>query len=162
MSRAQVRSQLVSFLRSSTSIPDLNQVFSSFPKQINYQVNSQAGQKSRAAAVVFIERETETRIALGGATSGKKRLDYDVAIQVFHHSFQPNAEVAMDDFDLTVDGVKDWLRSDHRFGDTSGQLIWQGAEPIIDVEYSEPLSSERGATETWAVIRFQVTQIYTA
>lgn len=162
MSRAQVRSQLVSFLRSGTSIPDLNQVFSSFPKQINYQVGGQAGQKSRAAAVVFIERESESRIALGGATSGKKRVDYDVCIQVFHHSMQSNAEDAMDDFDGTVDGVKDWLRSDHRFGDSSGQLVWQGAEPVIDVEYSEPLTSERGATETWAVVRFQVTQIYTA
>jgi hypothetical protein len=162
MSRAQVRSQLVTFLRSSTTIPDLNQVYSAFPKQINFQVNAQAGQRSRAAAIVFIERETESRIALGGATSGKKRVDYDVAIQVFHHSLQSNAEDAMDDFDGTVDGLKDWLRSDHRFGDTSGQLVWQGAEPVIDVEYSESLTSERGATETWAVVRFQVTQIYTA
>ena len=162
MSRAQVRSQLYSYLQNATTIPDLNQVFTSFPKQINFQVNAQAGQLSRAAAVIFIERETETRIALGGATSGKKRIDYDVVIQVFHHSMHNNAEDCMDDFDATIDGLKDYLRADHRFGDTSGVLIWQGAEPAIDVDYSEPSTSERGATETWAVLRFQVTQIYTA
>lgn len=162
MSRAQVRSQLVQFLSTATAIPDLNQVFSSFPKQINFQVNAQAGQKSRAAAVVFISGESEQRIALGGATSGKKRVDYNVVVEVYHHSLQNNAEDAMNDFDLTIDGIKDRLRSDHRFGDTNGNLIWQGAEPAIDVEYSEPATSERGATECWAVIRFQVTQIYTA
>jgi hypothetical protein len=162
MSRSNVRAQLTSFLQTATDIPDLNQVFSSFPKQINFQVNAQAGQKSRAAAVVFVEREHEERIALGGATSGKKRIDYNVVIEVFHHSLQSNAEDAMADFDLTIDGIKNRLRSDHRFGDSSGDIIWQGAEPLLDVEYSEPSSSDRGATETWAVIRFQVTQIYTA
>jgi hypothetical protein len=161
MSRAQVRSQLSSFL-SSGSIPDLNQVFTSFPKQINFQTNATAGQQSRAAAVVFLEGENETRIALGGATSGKKRVDYNVVVQVFHHSLKQNSEDAMNDFDATIDAIKDRLRSDHRFGNPDGNLIWQGAEPVITVDYSEPSTSARGATETWAGIRFQVTQIYTA
>jgi hypothetical protein len=161
MSRAQVRSQLATFL-STPPIADLNQVFTSFPKQINFQVGSTAGQKSRAAVVVFIENENETRIALGGATSGKKKVNYGVVLQVFHHSMQRDSQDAMDDFDKTIDNIKDRLRSDHRFGDTTGQLVWQGAEPEIFVEYGEPSSSDRGVTETWAVMRFQVTQIYTA
>jgi hypothetical protein len=161
MSRAQVRSQLATFL-STPPIADLNQVFTSFPKQINFQVGSTAGQKSRAAVVVFIENENETRIALGGATSGKKKVNYGVVLQVFHHSMQRDSQDAMDDFDSTIDNIKDRLRSDHRFGDTTGQLVWQGAEPEIFVEYGEPSSSDRGVTETWAVMRFQVTQIYTA
>jgi hypothetical protein len=162
MSRAEVRSQLYSFLTSATTLTDVNQVFTSFPKQINFQKNSTAGQKSRAVVVIFVENENETRIALGGATSGKKRIDYGVIVQVFHHSSQPNAEDAMDDFDATIDSIKDRLRSDHRFGNPNGNLIWQGAEPEISVDYGEPLSSDRGVTETWASIRFQVTQIYTA
>lgn len=162
MSRTNVRAQIASFLQTATDIPDLNQVFTSFPKQINFQANAQAGQRSRAAAVIFIERESETRIALGGDHNGKKRVDYDVVIEVFHHSMQSNAEDAMADFDLTIDGIKDRLRSDHRFGDDSGNIIWQGAEPMLDTEYSEPATSERGVTDTWAIIRFQVTQIYTA
>lgn len=161
MSRAEVRSQLNTFL-TTPPVTDLNQVFTSFPKQINFQVGSTAGQKSRAAAVIFIESENETRIALGGATSGKKRVDYGVVLQVFHHSTQRDSTDAMDDFDKTIDNIKDRLRSDHRFGNPNGNLIWQGAEPIIAAEYGEPSSSDRGVTETWAIIRFQVTQIYTA
>lgn len=161
MSRSQVRSQLSSFL-SGASITNLNQVWTSFPKQLNYQLNATAGQKTRAQVVVYIEHENEYRIALGGATSGKKRIDYDIALQVFTHSMQSNSEDSMNDFDAIIDGIKDRLRSDHRFGDSTGNLIWQGAEPQLSVDYSEPAMSDRGATEIWAVIRFQVTQIITA
>lgn len=162
MSRAQVRSQLSTFLQNDSTIQDLNQVFTSFPKQINFQVGASAGQKSRAAAVVMIESEFETRIALGGAKSGKKRIDYGIVVQVYHHSMHQVAEKAMDDFDQTIDDIKDRLRSDHRFGDPDGTLIWQGAEPLISVDYGEPSTSARGATETWAAIRFQVTQMLNA
>ena len=161
MSRAEVRSQLNTFLVT-PPVTGLNQVFTSFPKQINFQDGSTAGQKSRAAAVIFIEYENESRIALGGDTSGKKRIDYGMVLQVFHHSMQRDAQDSMDDFDTTIDNIKDRLRSDHRFGNPNGNLIWQGAEPEINVQYGEPSSSDRGVTETWASIRFQVTQIYTA
>jgi hypothetical protein len=161
MSRAAIRSQLSSFL-SAPPITGLNQVFTSFPKQINFQTGSTAGQKSRAAAVVFISSENESRIALGGATSGKKRLDYDVIVQVFHHSTQRDSQDAMDDFDVTIDNIKARLRSDHRFGNPNGNIVWQGAEPSISVDYGEPSSSDRGVTETWASIRFVVTEILNA
>ena len=161
MSRAQVRAQLYDFLSTAT-ITDLNKVWTSFPKQMNFQENATAGQLSRAQAVIFIESEFETRIALGGATSGKKRIDYTVVVQVFHHSLEQNAELAMDSFDAVIDGIKDRLRSDHRFGNPSGTLVWQGAEPEIMVDYGSPATSNRGATETWAGIRFQVTQMLNA
>ena len=161
MSRAQVRAQLYSFLSAAT-ITDLNKVWTSFPKQMNFQENATAGQLSRAQCVIFIESENETRIALGGATSGKKRIDYTVVVQVFHHSLEQNAELAMDSFDSIIDGIKDRLRSDHRFGNANGTLVWQGAEPSITVDYGTPSTSNRGATETWAGIRFQVTQMLTA
>ena len=161
MSRAQVRSQIATFI-SAANISTLNQVFTSFPKQINYQVNATAGQKSRAAAVVFIGNETESRVALGGAHAGWKRIDYTVYLQVFHHSMWNNSEQAMDDFDTLIDAIKDRLRSDHRFGDENGTIVWQGAEPEISVDYSEPSTADRGATDTWAGIRFQVTQMIPA
>jgi hypothetical protein len=161
MSRAAIRAQLATFL-TTPPIADLNQVFTSFPKQINFQTGSTAGQKSRAAAVIFISSELENRIALGGATSGKKRIDYEVVVQVFHHSMQRDSQDAMDDFDSTVDNIKNRLRSDHRFGNPNGNIIWQGAEPIISADYGEPSSSDRGVTETWASIRFVVTEIIDA
>lgn len=159
--RTGVRATLASFL-TTPQITTLNQVFTSFPKRINFQVNSVAGQLSRAALVVFIQSENETRLAIGGATNGWKRVDYSIVLQVFHHSLQRNAEDAMTDFDTLVDNIKTRLRSDHRFGDSTGTLVWQGAEPIINATYGEPATVAEGATETYAELQFDVTEMIQA
>jgi hypothetical protein len=164
MSRKQVRTHVADWI-ASEQITTLNQVFKSFPKRINFQVNAFPGQNSRAAAVVFIENESESRLAIGGAYDGWKRVDYLVALQVFHHSTQRNAEDAMDDFDNLIDTIKERLRSGgHRLdlADSDGAIIWQAAEPAIDVAYGEPVTNDGGTTETWAAIRFTVTQMIRA
>jgi hypothetical protein len=159
--RAAVRATLYNYLVGA-SISGLNQIFTSFPKRINYQVNATPGQASRAAAVIFIQSEREKRIAIGGATNGWKQVDFTVVLQIFHHSLQRDAEDAMADFDTLVDNIKTTLRADHRFGDTSGTLVWQGAEPAIDTLYGEPVTSDNGATETFAEMRFDVTEMIQA
>ena len=159
--RAGVRYQLYTYL-TGAAIPTLNQIFTSFPKRINFQVNSQPGQQSRSAVVIFIQNEREQRIAIGGATNGWKRVDYTVVLQVFHHSTQRDAEDAMADFDTLIDNIKTTLRADHRFGDPNGTLVWQGAEPAIDCFYGEPVTSDNAVTETWAEIRFDVTEMIQA
>jgi hypothetical protein len=159
--RKEARSVIANFI-SPPNVDGINQVFTSFPKRINFQINSLPSQKSRCAAVIFIESEREERIAVGGATSGWKRVDYQIAIQLFHHSVENSAEDAMDDFDNVIDALKNRIRSDHRFGDTSGTLVWQGAEPRIDTNYGEPTSSDGTATEIWAQVRFDVTQMIQA
>ena len=168
MSRKVVRENVANWI-ASAQITTLNQVFTSFPKRINFQVNSFPGQNSRAAAVVFIENEQETRLAIGGVNpmttdngtgKGWKRVDYGIALQVFHHSLQREAQDAMDDFDDVIDAIKDRLRAgQHTLGNDNPNEIWQAAEPNIDVQYGEPLTNESGATETWAAIRFTVTQM---
>lgn len=159
--RSQLRSTLYSYLVGA-SIPTLNQIFTSFPKRINFQVNTRPGQLSRSALVIFIQSERETRLAIGGATNGWKRVDFQVVLQVFHHSMQNNAEDAMTDFDTLLDNIKNTLRASHNFGDTTQVNVWQGAEPVIDCLYGEPITSDNGATETWAEIRFDVTQMIQA
>lgn len=162
MSRQQVRNAVAKWI-AEEQIPTLNQVFTSFPKRINFQNLAFPGQLSRAAGVVFIESEGETRIAIGGAYSGWKQVDYQVAFQVFHHSMQREAEDAMTDFDNLIDAIQDRLRSGgHRLGEIDGTIIWQAAEPAINASYGEPLTNEGGATETWAAIRFTVTQMIKA
>lgn len=159
--RASIRATLYNYLKTA-NVGQLNQIFTSFPKRINYQVNAQPGQLSRAAAVIFIQSEREKRIAVGGATNGWKQVDFSVVLQIFHHSMQPNAEDAMADFDTLIDNIKATLRADHRFGDTTGNLVWQGAEPALDTLYGEPVTSDNGATETFAEIRFDVTEMIQA
>jgi len=159
--RADVRATLFNYLKTA-GVEQLNQVFTSFPKRINYQVNAKPGQLSRAAAVIFIQSEREKRIAIGGAHNGWKQVDYTVILQIFHHSVQNNAEDSMADFDTLIDNIKATLRADHRFGDTTGNLVWQGAEPAIDTLYGEPVTSDNGATDTFAEIRFDVTEMIQA
>jgi hypothetical protein len=73
-----------------------------------------------------------------------------------------NAEDAMIAFDTLVDNLKTRLRSDHNFGDPTGVLVWQGAEPIINARYGEPSTTKEGATETFAEIEFMVTEMIQA
>lgn len=159
--RVGVRNTLAAFL-SNPPITNLNQVFTSFPKRINYQVNSQPGQLTRSAVVVFIAAETENRLAIGGAINGWKRVDYTVVLQVYTHSMQRNAEDVMDDFDELIDNIKTRLRSDHTFGDPTGNLVWQGAEPVINARYGEVSTTNEGASEVFAEIEFLVTEMIQA
>lgn len=159
--RVGVRNTLAAFI-SNPPIENLNQVFTSFPKRINYQVNSQPGQLTRSAVVIFIATETETRLAIGGATSGWKRVDFTVVLQVYTHSLHRNAEDVMDDFDVLIDNIKERLRSDHTFGDPTGNLVWQGAEPVINARYGEVNTANEGASEVFAEIEFLVTEMIQA
>lgn len=164
--RKQVRETLFNFINP-PQVEGINQVFTSFPKRIDFNVNALPGETNRCAAVIFIETESESRISVGGIpgtneSRGWKRIDYGIVIQLFHHSLERNAEDAMADFDNVIDALKNHLRSDHRFGDDNGVLVWQGAEPDIDCVYGEPISQKGTSTETWASLRFVVTQMIQA
>lgn len=160
--RQQVRQVLANYLAPPT-IPGIQQVFTSFPKRIDFQTNALPSQLNRCAAVIFIENETESRIANGGVDNGWKRIDYSIALQLFHHSLERNSEDAMADLDIIIDNLKEILRQgSHRLGDESGVQIWQAAEATIDVTYGEPLSQKGTSTETWATVRFIVTQMIQA
>lgn len=160
--RTGVRATLFTWL-STGNISGLNQIFTSFPKRINFQVNSQAGQLSRSAVVIFIQSEREKRIAIGGAYNGWKRVDYSIILQVYQHSLERDSQTAMASFDTLIDAIKARLRADHNFGDATANLVWQGAEPEINTTYGEPSSVEGNpATETFAEIQFDVTQMIQA
>jgi len=162
MSRAQVRTKVASWIAANPPT-NLNQVFTSFPKRINFQQNSTAGQMTRAALVVHIMSEDESRIAVGGASDGWKRIDYQVDCQIFCHSMQNYAQDAMDDFDAIVDAVKDQLRAGgHRLGESTGDVIWQAAEPGISATYGEPVTNDGGAVELWCSLIITVTQMVRA
>ena len=159
--RTGVRNTLYEFI-SNPPIPTINKVWTSFPKRIQFQENSQPGQLSRAQVIIFISSETENRLAIGGATNGWKRVDYTIIVQIYQHSQERNSEDAMITFDTLVDNLKQRLRSDHTFGDPTGYLVWQGAEPTINARYGEPSTTKEGATETFAEIEFMVTEMIQA
>jgi len=164
MSRSEVRSAVANWIGTDPNIPyGLNQVFTSFPKRINFEANSIAGQLTRAAAVVFIASESEQRIAVGGAYDGWKRIDYRVTVQIFVHSMENYAQDAMDAYDIIVDGVKNRLRGGgHRLGMVDGSVIWQAFEDGLDAVHGEPKTNDGGATEQWCEVSGVVTQMVRA
>ena len=159
--RTGVRETLYTFI-SNPPIPTINKVWTSFPKRIQFQENSLPGQLSRAQVIIFISSENETRLAIGGATNGWKRVDYNIILQIYQHSLERNSQDAMIAFDTLIDNLKERLRSDHNFGDPTGNLVWQGAEPIISARYGEPSTTKEGATETFAELEFMVTEMIQA
>jgi hypothetical protein len=68
----------------------------------------------------------------------------------------------MADFDTLIDNIKTRLRSDHTFGDPTGNLVWQGAEPVIMGRYGEPATANEGATDIFAELEFDITQMIQA
>ena len=162
MSRALVRTAVGDWVAAG-NIANLNQIFYAHPKRINFQANSTAGQMNRAAGVVFINGEREERIALGGESSGWKKITYDVTFQIFLHSMENYSQDAMTAFDAIVDSVKAQLRAGgHRLNKPDGTQIWQAAEPEISVDYGEPVTNDGGATEIWAGINFNVLEMIQA
>lgn len=162
MSRKQVREAVGNWV-AAANIPHLNQIYYSHPKRINFQNNSTAGEMTRAAGLVFIAGETEDRIAIGGASNGWKRVDYDVQFQVFTHSMESYSQDSMDAFDEIIDAIKAQLRDgEHRLDLPDGSVIFQAAEPSITVDYGEPVTNDGGATEIWAAVSFTVTQMIQA
>ena len=174
MSRAQVRGYVQAWLDPSAGgawatsgnpapPPDsLDKVWTSFPKRIDFREFARvAGQDTRCQLVVFIRGQDETREAIGGDHSGKKKQTYDVVVQGFIQSHLPNADAVMDAVDTIADAVVNRLRADHRLGQDP-TVIFRAAEPSIRLDFGEPFTNQNAATEQWFSASFPVEQWITA
>lgn len=162
MSRQQVRNATAEWLLTA-EIPNLNQIFSTFKKLLDFEDNAQVGESSRAAATVFIAGETEERLSVGGAYDGWKRVDYGVQLIIKFYSSGEDEDEIMLDFDTVIDGVKNQLRNGgHRLGLANGEVIWQAAEGVMSSTYGLPDTNDDGITTIDAAIEFTVTQMIQA
>jgi len=170
MTRAFVRAAVTAFIDPQAYTGGPNVVIRARPKILTGDRRTELldpGVETNCACVVHLISEREERIGIGGAHSGKKRITYDVVLQLYCHSVEQLAEDAMDSFDVIVDALKDRLRSDHTLGtDPSGSesqdgplRIFQAAEDQINAEYEDPVLTGTGATEIWGYLRFDVSQI---
>ena len=161
MSRASVRAAVTTFFQPS-AVAGLNKVYSSMPKRIpgtDFRQGQAAGTKSGAVGLVQIVAENEERIAIGGATSGKKWVHYTVELQVYCHSIEMHAEDAMAFFDSVIDDVKATLRSDRWLNDYP--VIFEAGERSLVGIYGEPKVLADGASEIWGAVQFEVSEVLT-
>jgi hypothetical protein len=132
------------------------------PKRIpgtDFCYGQAAGTKSGAVGLVQIVAENEERIAIGGATSGKKWVHYTVELQVYCHSIEMHAEDAMAFFDSVIDDVKATLRSDRWLNDYP--VIFEAGERSLVGIYGEPKVLADGASEIWGAVQFEVSEVLT-
>ena len=155
MSFGTARVAVASFL--SGSVPGLTTVYRSRPKVVDDGRDIMApGSKSGAFGFVHIDGSDETRVAFGGAHSGKKRVDYQIRLVIKFQSKGIDAMAAQDDCDLMLEGVKVQLRSDRQLGDTVN--VWQAGEAGgIKVQIGEPIL-HGDITVIWAQVSFQLTE----
>lgn len=162
MSRATIRAAVYSFFQP-PAVSGLNTLYTSFPKRIpgsDFRAGQAVGTKSGCVGVINIMRSREERIAIGGATSGKKWVHYTVELQLFCHSVETHAETAMDFFDSVVDNVKTKLRSDRWLNDYPA--VFEAGERELSGVYGEPRLLNDGSSEIWGAIRFEVSEVITS
>lgn len=163
MGRADMRDAITARIADS-DIAGLGTAYSAFPKVIPataFTEGQPAGQGWGVVTVTHLSAAREARAAIGGEHSGKKRIDYDLAIQVFlrwsrNDGDGTGATEAIDGF---LDDLKDWIRSDRRAG-TSDDVVWQWGEDLSD-ELGEP-AVVKGVVEVWGLVRTTATQFINA
>lgn len=152
MSRGTARAAVTAWVK---GLPGVASSFPTFPKLIPATSwNLGPGVASAAVVVVFIAGETERRIAIGGAHSGWKRVDYTIELHIFHRSSAKDADAAQDSLDAIVETIKTALRSDR----TMGGAFWQQGEQELSARYGEPRLTGT-ITETWAQVTFMATEM---
>lgn len=149
---------------SNGNIDGIDKVFTVWPLRLDF--SNYSSSVHRCQLVIVIESENEIRIALGGAHSGKKRIDYLVTTEVYHSSTSDDPQAALDNYDVVIDAIKTRLRADRMAGQTDDSIVWQmGEGPFgIQTEFLVPDNWQVGGQpiEFYGRIRFEVTQWITS
>lgn len=162
MSRSSIRAGLTQFLANGTT--GVNTWYSSSPKLIresDYFAN-QVGAAYGAVGIVHIGTAVEMRKGMGGPTSGSKRLDYPVEIQVLFLYSAAAVAVGGDsgvDAQTAWDGVIDAVKARIRADRTAGGAVWEWGETggLADVA-SEPNQLGSGGVQIWGAITTTATE----
>ena len=164
MSRRSVRYAAQAYL-SAPQIAGIGKVFASPPKIARSQdayENMPPGTPSGSVLFVEILRVTETRVALGGPTSGTKVNQYSLRLHLLFRSRQQDSEAAMDDHDDQVEAILERLRQDRTLG-TNGAILQYGQdEEGISISTGMPKTGGTGSTHVWTVIDGNVLEMITA
>jgi len=154
MSRQTVRTAVAAWF-APPNVAGLNTLYTAKPKLIpstDFRRGQPAGTRTGSVGVVSIIGQAEQRVALGGAFSGWKTVQYVVEIELYCHSNAQRAEDAQDDFDATFDAMIARLRADR----TLGSSVWEAGEEVLEGTFGEPAVVSGSATERWAALRFVV------
>lgn len=168
MSRATVRAAIATWF-APPNVAFLNTIFTSEPKIAGAQsamAGTAPGTASGAYGIVYIEKEDEMRIGVGGSIQGEKHLIYDVGLIMHFFSSNPTGEGAMADFDTMIEYSKERLRAGRATvlgtAGTANPLFNVGEDKGgISLQYDLP-KRDANMTYIWAVLQFGVEEIIVA
>jgi len=146
VSRTTVRNGVAAWL-TTASISGVNTVYPGEPAIIPGEAffTNAVGATSGCVAMILLPQTLrEKRISLGGPTSGKKRVDYELNIRLMYRSILSPAAgsdigiVSAAELDVIIDSIKARIRADR----TAAGTVWQWGEADLtdavgDIEYNE-------------------------
>jgi hypothetical protein len=167
MPSSEVLGAVAAYLDPAVSgITYLGAVYTALPKVANEQdlFNLQpAGQGVGAVIYVFIESDQETRIALGGATDGKKMVVYQLGLLCILKSDLETSDAGQAAFNTFRDALKAWIRADRNAGNSTVVFQWgEGTtpgSPDLRFDYPVPKTYTGGVTLYQAVGRVTLEEI---
>lgn len=168
-SRGNVRAAIAAYLSSpNANIPYLAHVYqhpAKFTPEGEFFDGQDPGHQTGAVIFLYIGRQMEHRIALGGPHNGRKAVEYELVLDCFIRSTSPQAEdagTAADDF---LDALVAWIRADRNAGNPALIFQWgEGANPggpDIEIEalYPRSIRGSQQVTQTYASLRTTVVEI---
>ena len=170
MSRATVREQIYNYLVGA-EIPFLSTVKpfpAKFTPEMEFYAGEDPGHTSGAIIYLYIERETEKRIALGGPHNGRKAVEYRMVLDCFMRSSRRKAEDAGFDNETFLDALVLAIRADRTAGTEGkpfpifqwGEGVFPGGDDIdVTSYYPRLLNGGASVTEIYCSVRVSVVEI---
>ena len=134
------------------------------PEGIFYE-NTDPGHTTGAVIYIYLQRQSDRRIALGGAHNGRKVVEFSLVLDCFIRSTSPKAEDCGLAADLFLDQLVTRIRADRNAGAPSVIFTWgEGTFPggrDIEVEalYPKTIMGAQMATQVYASCRLTVLAI---
>ena len=167
MSRATVRAAIASYLEGAgiTFLSSVKPFPAKFTPEMEFYEGEDPGVQSGAIIYLFIGRESEKRIALGGEHNGKKAVEYSFVLDCFFRSTKKKTEDVGADNETFLDSLIEAIRADRQAG--APQVIFQWGEGMttggsdIDVTsyYPRSLNGAASATQVFSSVRISVVEI---
>ena len=180
MSRSTIRAAVASYLSqgAGTSIPYLSNVYphpAKFTPEGDFFVNEDPGHNTGAVIFLYIGKQMERRAAMGGPTTGRKVVEYELIMDCFIRSAAVKSENCGADSDTFLDALVTYIRADRNAGTAAtstgpyagtgyifqwGEGTFPGGEDIdIQALYPRTLKGSGQITQVYASVRTAVLEI---
>ena len=170
MSRTAIREAINTYL-TNAGLPVLASVKSfpaKFTPEMEFYQGEDPGTQDGVLIYLYVESQRERRIALGGAHSGEKLVDYTFILNCFFRSTKRKTEDVGADNETFLDALVAAIRADRQAGAPGVIFEWgEGAGfggPDIEITsyYPRTLNGAGSATQVFSTVRVSVSEILQA